>query len=80
MKINTQNWQDKASENMAKWGLQEVDTLLLAMQEEMGELTKAYLESEYEEGDKDEIKKELDDLGALCIQLRIAVNNEELEE
>lgn len=63
-------WREKAEENIEKWGLQDVDTLLLAMQEEQGELSQAYLEAEYEDGDARRIAKELDDLAALCIQLR----------
>lgn len=64
------HWTEKAAENVDEWGLQEIDTLLLAMQEEQGELTQAYLESEYEDGDAAQIAAELDDLAALCIQLR----------
>lgn len=63
-------WREKAEENVEEWGLQEIDTLLLAMQEEQGELAQAYLESEYEDGDAARIASELDDLAALCIQLR----------
>ncbi|WP_280587798.1 hypothetical protein [Halorubrum sp. Boch-26] len=32
------SWTEKAEENVEEWGLQDVDTLLLAMQEEQGEL------------------------------------------
>lgn len=63
-------WREKATENVDEWGLQSVETLLLAMQEEQGELVQAYLESEHEDGDAGRIAEELDDLAALCIQLR----------
>lgn len=63
-------WQQQAEENVEKWGVQEIDTLLLAMQEELGELTQAYLEYRAEDGDFEEIGRELDDLVPLCIQLR----------
>jgi NTP pyrophosphatase (non-canonical NTP hydrolase) len=63
-------WVEKAEENVEEWGLQEIETLLLAMQEEQGELSQAYLESEHEDGDAARIASELDDLAALCIQLR----------
>ncbi|MHB9286773.1 hypothetical protein ACKVMT_07005 [Halobacteriales archaeon Cl-PHB] len=63
-------WVEKAEENVEEWGLQEIDTLLLAMQEEQGELSQAYLESEYENGNAARIASELDDLAALCVQLR----------
>lgn len=63
-------WADKAEENVEEWGLQDVETLLLAMQEEQGELAQAHLEAEHEDGDAARIAAELDDLAALCIQLR----------
>lgn len=63
-------WAEKAETNVEEWGLQDVETLLLAMQEEQGELAQAYLEAEYEDGDAARIAAELDDLAALCVQLR----------
>jgi len=63
-------WKRKANENVDEWGLQDIPTLLLAMQEEQGELAQAYLESEHEGGNVGQIAAELDDLAALCIQLR----------
>lgn len=69
-KIELGYWVDKAEGNVDEWGQQEIDTLLLAMQEEQGELAQAYLESEHEGGDAARIAAELDDLAALCIQLR----------
>jgi len=63
-------WIGKAGQNVEEWGVQDVETLLLAMQEEMGELTQAHLEARNEDGDTEQIAAELDDLAALCIQLR----------
>ena len=61
-------WMSKADENIHEWGLQDEETLLLAMQEELGELTQAVLEARAEGGDPGRIDRELDDLGALLIQ------------
>jgi NTP pyrophosphatase (non-canonical NTP hydrolase) len=62
-------WIGKANENIEEWGLQDEDTLLLAIQEELGELTQAHLEARAEGGNPERIDEELDDLGALLIQL-----------
>lgn len=67
-------WWEKGSNNVQKWGQQDVPTLLLAMQEELGDLTQAQLEAEAEDGDPDRIDDELADLGALCFQLQWALN------
>ena len=63
-------WTEKAEENVDEWGVQDVETLLLAIQEELGELTQAHLEARHEGDDTERIAAELDDLAALCIQLR----------
>jgi len=62
-------WIGQASENIEKWGLQDEQTLLLAIQEELGELTQAHLEANHEHGDPGRVDDELDDLGALLLQL-----------
>lgn len=67
-------WWEKASDNVEEWGQQDVPTLLLAMQEELGELTQAHLEANAEDGDPERIGEELADLGALCFQLQWALN------
>lgn len=69
-KLELAYWSEKAAENVEEWGLQDVETLLLAMQEEQGELAQAYLEAMYEDGEMARVASELDDLAALCIQLR----------
>ena len=65
-----EQWIAKADENEAEWGHQRVDTLLLAMLEELGELAQAYLEARSEDGDPERMQDELDDLAALCVQFR----------
>lgn len=71
------DWKAKAKKNVDEWGLQSAETLLLAMQEEMGELTQAHLEARDEDGDPDRIEDELADLGALCYQLHWVLSNKE---
>lgn len=61
-------YEAQADENIEKWGLQDKPTHLLAMQEELGELTRAHLEAEHESGDPDLVEGELVDLGALLLQ------------
>jgi NTP pyrophosphatase (non-canonical NTP hydrolase) len=65
-------WLGQASENIEEWGLQDEETLLLAIQEELGELTQAHLEARHEDGDPDRVDDELDDLGALLLQFHEA--------
>jgi len=67
-------WIGKADKNIAEWGLQSEETLLLAIQEELGELTQAHLEAAHEDGDGSRVDEELDDLGALLLQLHEARN------
>ena len=69
-----EKWSDKAKANLEKWGQQDVDTLLLAMQEELGELTQAHLEARAEGGDASRVGEELADLAALCYQLEWLLN------
>jgi NTP pyrophosphatase (non-canonical NTP hydrolase) len=68
-------WMGKADENIEEWGLQDERTLLLAMQEELGELTQAVLEASAEGGEAARIDEELDDLGALLLQFHEARNS-----
>lgn len=63
-----QAWQEQARQNVNGWGLQDRETLLLAMQEELGELTQATLEEQHEGGDYQRQYDELADLAALLIQ------------
>ena len=68
------SWEDKALENEEKWGSQSIQTLLMCMSEELGEVNQAFLEWRDEDGDWDEIQAELDDLAALCHQLDWRIN------
>jgi|GEM_PF-1391772 len=70
-----ERWVSQADRNLEKWGLQDEETLLLAIQEELGELTQAHLEARDEGGDPDRVDEELHDLGALLIQLHKGRNN-----
>lgn len=70
----------KALNNISKWGLQDKSTLILAMTEELGELSQAYLQNKHENGKYERIGKELDDLMALGIQLRLVLNNRKIED
>lgn len=63
-------WPSKAIQNEQQWGEQRVETLLLAMTEELGELTQAHLEGQ----STPSVRAELDDLAALCIQLNRRLN------
>lgn len=59
----------KAAANMAKWGMQDFQTLGLAVAEEAGELAQAILQHLHEGGERDRICDEAVDLGALCLQV-----------
>jgi len=66
-------WNQRADENVEEWGVQDPAVILLAMQEELGELTQAYLEATYEDGDRELPREEMHDLGALLYQLHWAL-------
>ena len=70
-------WHGKAAENVEEWGLQDVETLLLAMQEELGEMTQAHLEATHEDGEAERLVHEMDDLGALLLQLHMRLRRGE---
>lgn len=61
-------WEGRAHENVERWGQQRMDTLLLAMQEELGELTRSYLQWMHEEGEPRSVADELHDLAPLLFQ------------
>ena len=69
-----ETWYSKADENVEAWGIQDPAVVLLAMQEELGELTRAYLEATYEDGDRRAPRDEMHDLGALLVQLHWALS------
>jgi NTP pyrophosphatase (non-canonical NTP hydrolase) len=72
-------WIAQADENIEEWGLQDQETLLLAIQEEVGELAQAHLEARAEGGDPERIDDELDDLGALLLQLHERRQSEQFD-
>lgn len=63
-------WATIAEENINHWGGQDVETLILATLEELGEMTQAFLEYKYEGGDFEEVCQELSDLAPLMFQLK----------
>jgi len=77
--VLVQRWRRKAAENKEQWGDQSVETLLLATQEELGELSQALLEYRDEDGVYSPLFDELDDLGPLLIQLYWAINAHRIE-
>ena len=62
-------WRDQAELNVEEWELQEIDTVLLAIMEELGETAQAYLECEYEGKSEIALYGEIDDLAPLMWQL-----------
>ena len=68
-------WRGQANENVEKWGTQHPETLLVAITEEVGELSQAYLEATYEDGDPSDVHAEIDDIAALLIQFTVAIDS-----
>jgi len=62
----------RANRNIEKWGVQDLETLGLAVAEECGELCQAILQARHEGGDPAAIAREAIDLGALCLQVLLA--------
>lgn len=71
--FHSQRWGRRAEDNIDTWGQQDLDTLLIATQEKLGELVQAVLEARAEDGDTRNIQTELDDLAALMFQLQWAL-------
>jgi NTP pyrophosphatase (non-canonical NTP hydrolase) len=71
-------WMDwisrRASKNLAKWGVQDFETLGLAVAEEAGELAQAILQNKHEKGELGRISQEAIDLGALCVQVLVTMS------
>lgn len=59
----------QARKNVDKWGMQDLNTLGLAAAEELGEVCQAILQAKHEGGDPERIRDEAVDLGALCLQI-----------
>jgi len=68
----------QAEVNMAKWGLQDVETLGLAVAEECGEVCQAILQARDENGDRERIWHEAVDLAALCVQVIVRTRRDTL--
>ena len=65
-------YEDKAIENIKKWGEQDMGKLLIIALEELGEIAQAYLQCRYETGDQQRIRNECVDLGAVVVQMELA--------
>lgn len=65
----------QAAKNLKKWGKQDLETLGLAIAEETGELCQAILKARYEGGDRQRIREEAVDLGALALQVLYYLDN-----
>jgi len=66
----TELWKEKARANIEKWGYQSLKDTSLAMTEELGEMVQAVLQFHHEKGSYKRIGEELDDLAALCYQMK----------
>lgn len=64
----------KAKKNLDKWGVQDFDTLGLAVCEEAGELAQAILQNKHENGALGRISAEALDLAALCVQVLVTMS------
>lgn len=62
----------QADANLQKWGLQDRETLALAIAEECGELAQAILQLRHEGGEMYRVSEESVDLGSLCVQMILA--------
>ena len=63
----------KANKNLEKWGVQDFETLGLAVCEEAGELAQAILQNKHEGGERGRITHEALDLAALCVQVLVTM-------
>ena len=70
-------WMDRinrrVAENLDKWGVQDFETLGLAVCEEAGELAQAILQNKHEHGELVRITQEALDLAALCVQVFVTM-------
>jgi len=63
----------RAARNLEKWGVQDFETLGLAIAEESGELAQAILQHKHENGERSRITQETLDLAALCVQVLVSM-------
>ena len=66
---------ERARRNVEKWGNHEVETLALAIAEETGEVCQAIMKARWEGGDRERIRDEVIDLGALCYQMILSLEH-----
>jgi NTP pyrophosphatase (non-canonical NTP hydrolase) len=70
-------WMDwinrRVAKNLDKWGVQDFETLGLAVAEEAGELAQAILQARDEGGERGRISQEAIDLAALCVQVLVTM-------
>jgi NTP pyrophosphatase (non-canonical NTP hydrolase) len=70
-------WMDwinrRVAKNLDKWGVQDFETLGLAVAEEAGELAQAILQARDEGGERGRISHEAIDLAALCVQVLVTM-------
>ena len=71
----TYKWEAKAKKNIEKWGAQDMETLLLATMEELGELTQAWLQFKHQDTKFNRVVSELDDVMALGYQMLWVLEN-----
>lgn len=66
---------DQAAANIAKWGVQEIDTLVIAISEQSGKVSQAYLHSMHEPNkyERGQLKQQARHTAALCLQLFITL-------
>ena len=71
-------WMDwinrRVAKNLDKWGVQDFETLGLAVCEEAGELAQAILQNKHENGERVRITQEALDLAALCVQVLVTMS------
>lgn len=63
----------QVTKNLDKWGVQDFETLGLAVCEEAGELAQAILQNKHENGERSRITQEAIDLAALCVQVLVTM-------
>ena len=70
---------NQASANLAKWGNQNIETLALAVSEQSGKLSQAFLHSEFEpeKYTTGQIIQQARHTAALCLQIAIALEGQE---
>lgn len=63
--------------NVERSGFQNVETKLLAITEELGELSKAHLEAQHEAGDHERVQRERNGLAPLLFQRQWSIEDRE---